>query len=777
MSAPSRLDTMRTLRNANLDVAFATAFVTLFSGTFLIGFVRYLGGSDLWVGVVSAIPSLMGLMQIPGGILGRRAATYKRFIRPIGFTWRAIHIPIAILPLLPWPDELRLSVLALCIGLAWAFGQLNGPLYNDWIAELVPMGSRGAYLSQRTIISNLTGVTVGIGAALLLDRFVQAGLDTTGFAVVFAIGILCAALSQLYFERMHDTERVHIVRTGLRESIRSMARPLADRNFRYVLLFAAVFVTSQTFAGGLFFAYAFETLGLGFFALQLTQVAMSIGIVALARTWGFLADKYGNKPVLAMLMVGVIVSPLPWVFTIPGRDLYNIVILLIGHGLAGLVWGGVAVCQINLYYATATPEERPNYLGVALTLQSLIGAAAPLAGAAMMNALRNSLSGPEAVEHAYKLVFVTVVGIRLIAALLLIPIKEESSVSLKTALSQLRRVTPGNLRALREIQRSTDPSERERAIQRLGTGKLGLASSNLAQALHDPSPVIRRQAATALANMRDPEATAALLRFVEENPTLIEEETLEALSLTHSPRVSDVLIGFLDDPRSMLRRGAAKALARAGDERAGPALIRAAQDPNDPDLCRAALQGLRRIGDTSCSEVVANALLSSHPSVRIAAAEAAVFLRLPETVDALRGSLYNYPDDASSEVAYALGFLGETNDLSLLLDHAGRMTTPAARRRCLLGIARLLSVEPQVYAWLTNEGLSRDLQLQRAAKQVRRRVPKLAQAFESLSHGQEAEAWHLLREFWPLAQTLEESEVEESILVALAAALHSSGSA
>ena len=40
MHQPNRLEAIRTLRYANLDAAFATAFATLVSGTFLVGFIK-----------------------------------------------------------------------------------------------------------------------------------------------------------------------------------------------------------------------------------------------------------------------------------------------------------------------------------------------------------------------------------------------------------------------------------------------------------------------------------------------------------------------------------------------------------------------------------------------------------------------------------------------------------------------------------------------------------------------------------------------------------------
>ena len=46
------------------------------------------------------------------------------------------------------------------------------------------------------------------------------------------------------------------------------------------------------------------------------------------------------------------------------------------------------------------------------------------------------------------------------------------------------------------------------------------------------------------------------------------------------------------------------------------------------------------------------------------------------------------PEEASSEAAYALGVVGNADDLPLILREAERSRSMITRRRCLLGIAR-----------------------------------------------------------------------------------------
>ena len=55
MPSTNRLQSLRSLRFANLDGSFATAFATLTSGAFLVGYMKQLGANDFWIGLLAAV--------------------------------------------------------------------------------------------------------------------------------------------------------------------------------------------------------------------------------------------------------------------------------------------------------------------------------------------------------------------------------------------------------------------------------------------------------------------------------------------------------------------------------------------------------------------------------------------------------------------------------------------------------------------------------------------------------------------------------------------------
>lgn len=738
--------------------------MTFFGGAFLVGFIKMLGGSDVWIGVLTAIPSILGLLQIPGAIWGRSHGTYKRFVTPGGLLWRVLHLPIVALPVLALSSDAKLVILAVCLSLAYLCVHIVNPIYQDWLAEMIPANSRGWFFGRRTAVFAAYGAVVGMAGGVALDAFRAAKNEPAGYMTLFGFGAVCGILSMVFYLQMTDRRREVVAKVNLRESFRAVITPVQDRKFRVVLLFLIFAVLGQQFAGNLFAAFALESLGLNFTLLQCNAVAYAVGSIFGARIWGFLADKYGNKPIMAILCVGLSVTPACWLFCVPGQDLRNALVLIPGHVVSGFFWGGVNVCQFNLLLATADDRQRANFIAAGMAIQSIMGALAPFAGSVLMQWLRISLPA----FAAYQWLFIVTMISRLLAIFFLLPVKEPGSTSIRAALKQLRRVTPSGYRALRELSTSPDEDIRASAMQSVARQHFDVAADELIKALHDPSPRLRRQAARALAELGDSRAAEALLHQLEEHPDLVEEETIEALGRLAGGEAVEELTRYLKSPRSQIRRAAARALGRIGSEDVAGPLVEAASSSGDPDLRRAALQAIRDLESPAVEAVIADALSDSHPSVRIAAAEAVVS-RLPQNVrDRLKQALELYDDEAACEIAYALGCVGKPEDLPAILMAAAKSQSIITRRRCLLAAAKLFGVEEGTYRLLLLEGMTRDTKLLELLSGARKRSKSLRDALEEYSLGHESAANRRIAQTRRGANLLPfaDQPVEESFLVA-----------
>jgi len=763
------LDNLRTLQVALWDVSFATAFGTIVSGSFLIGFVKDLGGSDLWIGLVAAIPSLLGLLQIPGAVVGRSFSSFKRFVAPGGWVWRMLYLPLVALPLLTWDKGVRLQLLTVCIAFATAAVQFVSPIYNEWIANLVPPSGRGTYFARRTAVSTVVAMVVAFGAGIFFDRFRSAGQAEHGFSVLFGIGWVCSLVSMGFFLAMKDSVRDAPARIGLGESLRQFRAPIADPNFKRVLVYVTVFGIGTMLAGGLFIAFAIESLELSFTVIQLTQVAHALGTLATSAAWGYMTDRFGNKPVLTILTVGTVLTPLAWIFCVPGQTAFNTAILVIGHVYNGAVWSGVGVAQMNLWLATSPEKERANYLGTATAVQALASGVAPLIGAWLMLVLRPGFGA----EWSYKSLFISVMAIRFASVFSLLPVLEPGAESIRRTLRRLVEVRPKGLIALRAYRASTDPESRARAVADVGSSRLSLGGSELVAALSDPVPTVRREAARSLAKLRDELTVGEIARFAEENPSTVEEEVLDALGSGGGPEAVRVLCGFLTDPRAALRRRAALVLGEIGDPAAALPLRKAALS-DDPDLASSAIHALQAIGDQAAEEVIVRGLAHHAPIVRSAAAESAAHLGSPSLAEPLQSALAESDGAVLGEIAYALAVVAGKDAAEVVMRAAVRADTPMARRRCLLGLARIFDVEAPLYRLLAMEGMARTSELNRLLSRADAPTKK---ALRLVFEGQAKKAIESLAQRPGLESLKGAPDVDELALVALlASGLRSPGS-
>jgi HEAT repeat protein len=562
---------------------------------------------------------------------------------------------------------------------------------------------------------------------------------------------------------MGDTPRPQVVKQGLGESVKELGKPLRDKNYRSLLIFMGALFFANTFPGNFFTAFALESIKLPFTILTLQGLAQALGTVVASPFVGFLSDKYGNKPVLILFGFFLTVTPVMWLLCYPNANLHNAAVLLPISVLVGVVWAAVNLAQFNIILATSPPEERSSYISVALTVQNVVGFVSPLLGAFVMAALRAHFSDP---ITAYKTLFGITMGLRFLAIFTISPVMEEGAIRVRTTLRDLTRITPKGFSAMRSLSRSTDVSQREEAIQRVAEQGVSMAVDELIKSLHDPSPRIRRQASVGLARLGDPTAVDALLHQLADHPDLVEDETIDALGQLAGPEAVGPITKLLQDPRSLVRRAAVRALGRIGDPTAVPHLIEIAQT-GDPDIRRAALRSLWNLGAGNVEEIFAQSLLDPAPSVRIAAAEGVSEMGLknarPQAID----SLNTYHDEASSEVAYALGTIGSDEDIPLILQTATECVSMITRRRCLLGVAKLLGVEASAYRLLLLDGMSRDTTLMAMVRPLSRKSKRIAVAFEKYSAGDEAGAIaavaHALKQ--PVLHFMARQPVDELFLI------------
>lgn len=757
----TRIEIVRALRWANWDAAFFTVYLALTGGAFQTGFARWLGATDLWLGVMTALPALTGVLQVVAAYWGEQAPSRRAFVLRFALLARLPWLIIAFLPFI----GTHLACLPLFIGLltlSALASSLATPTFLAWLSDLVPPDQRGRYFGRRNMILGLVAALAALPPALFLDQAVKHHRFpvSVAFSILFGIGAIFMFLSWKAVALLPEVPRERPSGGGWHEFIRFYQEPFRDRTFRQMLLFFMFWTAGQTFPGQFFTVYMLEVLKLPYTWIQglgvLAAVFNSIGMPF----WGYLSDKFGNKPLLLISGSGVVTFPLLWILATPEQMTWSLGVLSFIQVVAGFMWAGVGLAQFNLILGVAPEEQRSLYMGAISAIGSLVGGVAPLLSGVMMQALQPVLP----VETRFHLFFCTISLIRAFGLLWLRGIREPGGWSATYVLAQLRAsVQPRGWLALRHLARSTDTESRVQAARTLAETPTPLAVEELVDALQDPSPAVRRHAVVALGEIRDERAVEPLLQVLRDPASDLVREAIEALGKTAQPETIPELIPFLEDPRVTVRIATLRALQAIGSPLALPALVNRLPSAETPDEQVAILRAMtellpkaepNRIQEQSPAPLLISILDSERPEVRAEAAEALACLpREPSLAPPLRSRLQQEPHaSALAALAYALATHGAEEDVPLLVPLLARCGSPLARRRIALAIGRLWQIQERLYLLLTTDELRRDRQLERLLEPLIREQPGITDALRAYAYGDYGAALQIL------AQSLPENE-------------------
>ncbi|NVM21382.1 MAG: HEAT repeat domain-containing protein [Desulfobacterales bacterium] len=181
------------------------------------------------------------------------------------------------------------------------------------------------------------------------------------------------------------------------------------------------------------------------------------------------------------------------------------------------------------------------------------------------------------------------------------------------------------------------------------------AAEHLIAALKDNDPLVRRHAAQALGEIKEPRAVKPLVAALKDTNSLIRRHAVKALGKIKDPRAVKPLIAVLNDKDAAphIRAAAAEALGWFKEPRVVESLVSALKDEHWNVRSRAA-RALGRIKDPRAVEHLVCAMKDEDAAVRGHAADALGELRDEHTVEPLIDALRDRNGDVRGRVAQAL---------------------------------------------------------------------------------------------------------------------------
>ena len=362
----------RTMRLSVVEGSLTQVFLNWTSGSVLIGYMLHVGANPAEIALVGSVP-LLAQVASPGAawlaaVLGRR----RLLTVLLALVSRTSWLLAAALPTLPIPPGLQPTFLVGLVLVASFFLASNGTLWTAWMGDVVPERERGRYFGLRTGITGVVGMLANLAAGWWLDR-VGAPLS---FQVVLVVAVATALVGVWIYSLQYDPPTT-------RERLRwrdVVVVPMRDPGFRRFLAFAVYWTFVVFLAAPFVFPYFLDELRLSF-----TQVAIWSTIAATTSMlttvmWGRVADRVGNKAVLA---VGTFVAGvgLPGSWILAGASGW-LGFIWISAVLDAVAWGAIGPAGFNLALVSTPRANRVVYIA---TWSLATGVAGFLGGA---------LSGP-----------------------------------------------------------------------------------------------------------------------------------------------------------------------------------------------------------------------------------------------------------------------------------------------------------------------------------------------------------------------------------------------
>lgn len=572
----------------------------------------------LWIGAI--------VFALPGAYVFNRLMRRRPMWVVLMVAGRMFLFLVAVAAFLSARAELRpklvvLVLLAnvLCVSLT-AF---TSSAFWSWMAELIPESVRGRFFGRRYQVHLIATAVAGVLGSLLLER-VDVGLHLLYFAL-FLAGATLGVLDPILFWGVPELRRSPRPKRTFRETIAVYFRPLRDRNFAYLawtqgfntLLVSMALPFLVLYQRGEHVGDTYIGCGISLQFLAIMQVIHLVSTALVATQWGRLADRIGHRTVYILGRLFVFTTVF-YFFMGPENYWYLLPIQLV---LQSILMSGVPVAMQNLMIGNAPDDEREYYVSTFHAVIAAAGALGPWMGGMLADAMP-----VVAIElpHGQPACYLHILLVAQYAGTLLnLPLMTRiQDVRGERLLPWFARMLSGGLfRTMWNIGAITDsasPSRRARALRGVRHQDGNVVLNDVAEALEDPDPGVRREALLALGRIGTPEAIELLMWQLHEPDRETRTVSAEALGETKRQEGTMPLVHALHDADGEVRRAAARALGNLADQRASDQLLDLLNSEEDAEVLVGVSSALSRIREfRACRQMLHMALKNRNRMVRL----------------------------------------------------------------------------------------------------------------------------------------------------------------
>ncbi len=578
-------------------------FLLTFSGSVFILFLNELGLNAGQIGF------LLSLVPFCGIIAPFVAPTVARFGYKRTFVtfWGIRNFVFALMLLTPLivvrfgPEQafIWVSSILLAFAICRAIAETGG---YPWRQEAVPASIRGKFAAINSMSTTVAGIIVVAGASYLIDR----GTGLGRFMVLMTIGIGFGLVSIWTYAQVPGGAPVPAGTTGTGH-LSGMRQAFRDRDFLFFLGALGLATVGGTSVISFVPLFMKEQVGLSDGNVVVLSVGTYIGALLTSYWWGWVADRYGSRPVMQFSLGLMLFLPIAW-FLMPKQSRFSLslaVIIAFVAGVATLAWQISWIRQ--LYVNAIPPDKKSPYMALYYAWFGFASGLGPLLAGQVINLSKGlSLEVWLFRLDPYTPLFGLSIILLVTAVAAVSQLRSRDATSFRKLAGMFLRGNP--IRAIESlVQYNFSVSEvgRMTITERMGDAKNPLSVNELIEALNDASFNVRYEAIHAIGRMPpEPALVEALLDSLRQGPSELSFVVTRSLGRLGDPRAIEPLRELLCSGYHLLEANSARALAMLGDADSIPAILEKFRNETNETLRIAYISALGTLGSTEAIDEI-----------------------------------------------------------------------------------------------------------------------------------------------------------------------------
>ncbi|MDF2632069.1 MAG: major facilitator superfamily 1 [Caproiciproducens sp.] len=357
----------------------------LTAGSFLAGFLSYLGASNEFCAIMGAVPQFGCILQMFSPYIFEKLHNRKLLICICCFIFRFSLGTVIFVPFIVKEAAERLTVIAVIETIAFLVAGFVTPGWNNWNLTIAPMKNRGRYLALKDIISMLSVALVSLGIGRLLDHYKSKGNILRGFTIMFVLALILSILDFFLISSIREPKVDYSEQKFTLKQI--IFIPLQDKSFRPVILFLSMWSFAVQFSVTFIPVYMVTGLRLSYSFISMVAMAGNILGMAAMLLWGQWADKTTWSFILRVSGSLISICYFGWFFVNSSNAAVLAPILQI---LLACCNGAFTMASINLQFALSPKVGRTAYLGVTSAVSCVISFGGALLGSFISKLLHDA---------------------------------------------------------------------------------------------------------------------------------------------------------------------------------------------------------------------------------------------------------------------------------------------------------------------------------------------------------------------------------------------------